>query len=340
MDISLGGHTVSAQKLCAWAALAAVAPGAIANCHAQQGAWKPERAVEIVVPTTPGGAIDRTARVMQRVLQNGRIVGVPVVVLNKPGGGQTIAMNHLDQRAGDGHELLVSTMSLMTNHILGRSKVNYTDYTPLAVLFGESMTLVVRPDSPLKAGRDIQERLKSDPRSMSIAIGIAVGGTNHLALALVIKSMGIDVKKLKTVVFQSNGETMTALMGGHVDLAPLSAASALEAVKQGKLRIVGVSSERRGDGPLAAIPTWKEQGFDVVFTNTRFLLGPKGLSAAQTAYWDAVFERMIQSEEWKSEAQKDSLEMDYHSSRQSPQRLAVMYKQLKDALIDAGLAKE
>src|ERR1017187_5692014 len=193
MDISFGGHTVSAQKLCAWAALAAVAPGAIANCHAQQGAWKPERAVEIVVPTTPGG-------------------------------GQTIAMNHLDQRAGDGHELLVSTMSLMTNHILGRSKVNYTDYTPLAVLFGESMTLVVRPDSPIKAGRDIQERLKSDPRSMSIAIGIAVGGTNHLALALVIKSMGIDVKKLKTVVFQSNGETMTALMGGHVDLAPLSAA--------------------------------------------------------------------------------------------------------------------
>lgn len=292
------------------------------------------------MPTAPGGSIDATARLMQRIWQNGRLVDVPVVVINKPGGGQSIAMSYLDQRAGDGHELLVSTMALMTGHIMGRSKVNYTDYTPLAILYGESMTLVVRPDSSLRTGRDIQEKLRSDPRSLSLAIGIAVGGSNHLALALVMKSMGIDVKKLKTVVFQANSEAMTALMGGHVDLAPLSAAQALEGVKQGRLRIIGITSERRGEGPLAAIPTWKEQGYDVVFTNTRFVLGPKGLSAAQTAYWDAAFERLVRSEEWKYEAQKGYLELDYLASGQSPQRLAVMYKQLKDALIDAGLAKE
>ena len=158
----------------------------------------------------------------------------------------------------------------------------------LAVLYGEPMTLVVKRDSQLRDGRDIQERLKKDPKSLSLAIGIALGGTNHLSVALVMRAMGIDVKNLKTVVFQANADTQTALMGGHVDLAPLSLATAQEAMRQGKVRILGISMAQRGDGPLADIPTWKEQGFDVQFTNTRFLLAPKGLTPPQLAWWDGV----------------------------------------------------
>ena len=317
-----------------------VLAGAVTDSQAQQAAWRPQRAVEIVVPTAPGGSIDTTGRLMQRILQSNRLVEVPVVTVNKPGGGQAIAMTYLDQHAGDGHYLLNSTMSLMTGHILGRSKVNYTDYTPLAILFGEAMTLVVRLDSPLKTARDVQERLKSDPNSLAIAIGIAVGGTNHLAVSLVMSSMGVDVKKLKTVVFQANAEAAIALMGGHVDLSPMSVAAAFNAMQQGRLRIIGITTERRGDGPLADIPTLKEQGYNVVFTNTRFMLGPKGMSPAQTAYWDGVLARMVQTDEWKNDIQKNHLDPDYAGSKQSPQRLAALYKQLKGALIDAGLAKE
>ena len=95
-----------------------------------------------------------------------------------------------------------------------------------------------------------------------------------------------------------------------------------------------------GDGPLASIPTWKEQGFDVQFTNTRFLLAPRGLNAAQTAYWDGIFSRMVETDEWKADVTKNDLIMDFHSSKQSPERLAGMYRQIKTALIDVGLAKE
>lgn len=324
------------RRLCAALALTALC----VHAHAQTGGWKPERAVELVVPTTPGGAIDGAARVMQKILQSQRIIESPVVVVNKPGGGQTLAMNYLDQHAGDAHYVIVSTMSIMTNHILGRAKTNYTDYTPLAVLYGEPMTLVVRPDSPLKSGRDIQERLRRDPKSLSVAIGIALGGTNHLSVGLVMRAMGIDVKSLKTVVFQANADAQTALMGGHVDVSPLSLATALAAMRQGKVRILGVSTARRGEGALADIPTWREQGFDVLFTNTRFLLAPRGLNAAQVAYWDSVIGRMVQSEDWKADVQKNDLEMDFHASGQSGPRLAAMYRQLRAALIDAGLVKE
>jgi putative tricarboxylic transport membrane protein len=123
------------------------------------------------------------------------MVATPVLAVNKAGGGGAIALSYLDQRAGDGHYLLTSTMSLMTNHILGRSKTTYTDYTPLATLFSEYMTFVVRPDSPLKSGRDIQEALRKNPHALNVAIGVALGATNHLTVALLMKSMGIDVKK-------------------------------------------------------------------------------------------------------------------------------------------------
>ncbi|MCC7485493.1 MAG: tripartite tricarboxylate transporter substrate binding protein [Burkholderiales bacterium] len=319
--------------------LIALAAGA-ATADAQQAAWKPQRAVELVVPTAPGGAIDTMARLMQRIMQDGRIVETPVVIANKPGGGQAVAMTYLDQHAGDGHYALASTMSLMTGHILGRLKVNYTDYTPLAILFGEPMTLVVRPDSPLKSGRDVQQRLKADPKSLNVAIGIAVGGTNHLALAMTMSAMGIDVRQLKTVVFQANAEAMTALMGGHVDIGPMSIATALRAQSQGQLRILGITAARRGEGPLAEIPTWREQGFDVRFTNVRFMLGPKGMSAAQAAYWDGVFGRMVEHEDWKAMLQRSYLESDFVSSRESPGRLAALYQQLRGAMIQGGLVKE
>jgi putative tricarboxylic transport membrane protein len=307
---------------------------------AQQAPWRPEKPVELVVPTTPGGAIDTTARLIQKVADDRKLVATPIVVVNKPGGGQAVAMTYLDQRPGEGHTVLLSTMSVMTNHILGRSQVNYTDYTPLPMLYGEPMTIVVKADSPLKSGRDIQERLKKDPQSMAIGIGIAVGGTNHLALSLVLSEMGIDTRKLRTVVFQANAEAQTALMGGHVDIAPMSTAAALNAQRQGRLRIIGVSLDKRGEGELAQIATWKEQGFDVVFTNSRFLLGPKGLTPAQTGYWDAVLGQLVQSEDWRKEVQRNYWQPDFVPSGAMRERLAALYSQLQAGLVEAGLIRK
>ena len=314
--------------------------GTAAPSRAQQAAWRPERTVEIVVPAAAGGSIDGTARLIQRVLQANRIVDVAVIAVNKAGGGGNIATHYLDQHAGDGHILLTSTMSLMTNHILGRSATTYSDYTPLATLFSEYMTLVVKPDSPLKTARDVQERLRNDPQSLSIAIGVAVGATNHLTVALLMKAMGIDVRKLKTVVIQTNAQTLTSIMGGHVDIASLSVGAAITAAQQGRLRILGVTSEKRGDGAMAAIPTWKEQGVDVVFANVRLLIGPKGLSPAQVAYWDAAMSRVVATDDWKKEVERNEATPDYTGSKESAQRMARLYGQLKVALVDAGLAKE
>ena len=106
------------------------------------------------------------------------------------------------------------------------------------------------------------------------------------------------------------------------------------------MRVIGISAERRSEGAAAEIPTWKEQGFDVVFSNIRFSIGPKGLSSAQATYWDSVFERLIQTEEWKGEVRQNDWVLDYANSKQAPQRMVRLNEQLKAALADAGLAKD
>jgi putative tricarboxylic transport membrane protein len=309
-----------------------------ATAHAQT--WRPERTVEVVIPAATGGSIDGTGRLIQRVLQTGKLVDVPVVVVNKAGGGGNIATNYMDQHAGDPHYLLTSTMSLMTNHILGRSDKTHNDYTPLATLFSEYMTLVVKPDSPLRNAKDIQAALKKDPQSLSVAIGVAVGATNHLTVALLMKGMGIDVRKMKTVVLQTNAQALTSIMGGHVDIASLSVGAAVKAAQQGQLRIIAVTSEKRGDGPLATIPTWKEQGVDVVFANVRLLVGPKGMTPPQVAYWDAAMAKVVASDDWNKEVDRAEATPDYSASKEAAQRMNRLYAQLKTALIEAGLAKE
>ncbi len=314
--------------------------GAVTLSHAQQSAWRPQKTVEIVIPSSAGSSMDAAARMIQGQLQEGRIVDVPVVSVNKAGGGGTLATNYFDQQAGDGHYMFFSTMSVMNTHILGRSKTNYTDYTPIALVFTEHMTIVVQTDSALKTGRDIMARLKDNPESLAIAVGLARGGTGHLNIALVTKAMGIDARKLRTVVFDGNAKALAALLGGHVDLSSMSFAQAWAQSQHGKLRIVGVAAERRGEGVLANIPTWKEQGFDVVFTNVRLMFGPKGMTPEQTAYWDAALQRVLQSERWKKFAEDNHYVQGYVGREQAPRQMAALYRQLKEALVDVGMAKE
>jgi putative tricarboxylic transport membrane protein len=315
----------------------AIALAAVSVSHAQ--GWKPERTVEIVLPSAAGSSLDGTARMIGKIMTENKIVDTTIVVMNKPGGGGSISTNYLDQHAGNPHYIYLSAMSLLNAHILGRSKTNWDNYTPLAMIFSENMTMVVNPQSPLKSGRDVMSKLKADPQSLSIAIGFARGGTGHLNTALLARTMGVDPKILKTVQFEGNSQALTALMGGHVDMSSMSFAQAWTQLQGGKLRILGVASDKRGPGPLAEIPTWKEQGFDFEFYNTRFMLGTKGITPQQTAFWDSAFKRVLETKEWQEYAEKQHYIPFYFGHKETPKKLAELYDQIKGALVDVGMAK-
>lgn len=316
-------------------ALVMAAPAAVA----QPGAWKPSRNVEIIVGVGPGGGIDRTARVLQRILQDQRLIEVTATVVNKPGGGGSIAQAYLNQRAGDAHHWEITATSLLTNHITGRSQHGHKDFTPIAMLSDEYIGFLVQHDSPLKTGRDLLNLLKADPESLPIGIATAAGNTNHIAAGLAAKAAGGDVKKLKVAVFGSGGEAMTALLGGHVGLVATPAANAIPHLQSGKMRVLAVAAPARLEGALAAIPTWKEQGENIIVANWRPVIGPKGLSAAQVAFWEEVFARVTRSEEWKSEVARAGGVNHYMNGRDLAAYFDAQYAQFKAILTELGLAK-
>jgi putative tricarboxylic transport membrane protein len=307
--------------------------------HAQSAAWRPDKPIEIIAPASPGGLHDLTARSMQRVLQARKLVETPSIVVNKGGAGGTVGWNYLAQHPGDGHYISLSAVNLLSNHIMGASTLFYGDFTPVAHLFHEYLGFAVRADSPVASGRDATARLRKDPGSMSISVGTSLGNTGHLTLALAVRAAGGDMKRLKTVVFASNGEAMTALLGGHVDAMVTSLSNLVRHVQAKTVRVVAISSPQRVAGAFSDVPTWREQEIDVVMSGWRGAIGPKGLNPAQLAYWEDVFARLSEAEEWKQELAKNHWHGGRMTSGQNREFLDQEYAKFRAVLADLGMAK-
>ena len=304
-----------------------------------QNGWKPDRTVEIVVNTAPASGPDKTARLMQKIFQEGRYFDAPATVTNKPGGGGAIAYTYLNQYAGNGHYISIASKSLLTAHVMGRLPVTYSDVTPLAHLFGEYIGVAVRADSPIRTGRDLIERLKKDPGAHSIGVATSLGNTNHQAVAAALKTAGIDVRKLKNVVFQSGGNAAIALLGGHVDVVPVSIGSWVSQYKAGQVRIIAVSSANRLPGLFAEVPTWREHGADVLVSNWRSVVGPKNMTPPQIAFWENAIQRVMQTADWKKDMESIYALSEYMGSAETRKYMEQDYAQIKAFLSDLELAR-
>lgn len=321
----------------AGACAAAVLLAATGDACAQ--AWKPQQQVEIIVGSAAGSSPDTMARMIQRIWQEKRLVEVPASVVNRVGGGNTIAWNFLSQRPGDGHYLMISNINLSAGHLTGTTPWSYRDFTSLGMLFHEYIALSVTMDSPIKDGKDLLARLKNDPGAASLAVSSVAGGANHIAAGLVFRTAGVDVKRVRTVVFDSAGKTMTATLGGHVDIAATSITAALTQVRGGKVRVLGVTAPRRLGGEMAQFPTWREQGAEIEFSNYRGVIGPPGMSAAQVAYWEGVLAGLDRDESWRAHLEKTQLARQLMNGRDAYQYMDDLAVPLKGVLGDLGLLK-
>jgi putative tricarboxylic transport membrane protein len=301
--------------------------------------WKPDKHIEIIVPTGPGSGVDNTARTLQAILQAKRLIETPMSITNKAGGSYGVALTYLSQFPGDAHRVMIQTSTPLTAYLTGQIQVNYFEFTPIASLISEPIAFIVRADSPVRSGRDLADRLKTDPASVSIALAAARGNAYHIAAALIARAAGADIKRLKIVVFSSSGEAMTALLGGHVDVLSVTPGNFQPLLQAQKIRIPAVASRGRLSGLLATVPTFKEQGLDVVFDVPRGFIGPKGLSTDQIRYWDGVFQRMIKTEEWRQAVERNQWVEDYRNSADMGKDLKAQYDILKDVLTELGMVK-
>ena len=302
--------------------------------------WYPKGNIELIVSAGPGGGNDKTARLVAKILNEKKLVSVPVIVVNKPGAGGVIAQNYLNSFPGSGNHLMVTNPALITNALTGTGTAKYTDITPVVQLFTEYVVLLARPKSQIKSGREVIDSLRKDPDSLTIGIAPAAGAGMHIAIAMAVKEAGIDPTKLRIIPYSNSSDVMTALMGGHIDLMPSTPINVLPQLENETVRVLALTSRKRLSGKLSEIPTFRELGADVEFGNWRGLVGPRSMTPDQIYFWDSVMNKLVSTPEWQAELKNQLSDSQYLSHAASKKFLDDENQKLTRLLNDLGFAKK
>ena len=265
-------------------------------------AWRPQREVEIVAGTPPGGGLDRSARALVKAIESKRLLDVPVKVNNVAGEGGRKAWAYLDRHPGDPHVLCISSSNLATDQLLGATAFDHESmFTPLAILYTEYIAFVARSDSSLKSSADLIARFATGAGSVTIALSTSLGNPNHIALAKVVRHAGGDVKAPKIRVFDSALDAVADVVNGNADVCAVTAASAVKEITAGTMRALAVSAPQRFAGLYAQTPTWIEQSVECVIGAWRGVSGARGLTRAQVAYWEGTLAAAVGTDAWMAD---------------------------------------
>jgi putative tricarboxylic transport membrane protein len=300
--------------------------------------WKPDRPVELIIGAAPGGANDRIGRALQRVLQDAKFAN-PVVVVNKPGGGQAIAFTYLASHGANPHYLGLASSSWLTTVAAGETSLTHRDVTPIIKILDEDQVYFVRNDATIRSAQDIIDRLKKDPGSVSFGFSTASGNPLHLSIATLARLAGADPAKLTTVVYESGTNTAIQVAGGHLDVGVQSPGSAWQLAQAGKIRLLAVAGPRRYPGELSNVPTLREQGINSDANVFYTLFAPKGIDPAQAAWWDQAIASVMQSEQIRKDAEFNRWTIDIIGHRELPAFLEREHENYRRALAELGLEK-
>jgi putative tricarboxylic transport membrane protein len=253
--------------------------------------WKPTKDVEFVIPFGLGGGSDLMARIIHKVIVDEKLVPVNIALVNKPGGGGAAGIGYVAaSRKADPHTIILVNGSTQITPILNPQAKTLTEVTPVMNMMLDDFLLFVRADAPWKSAADFVKDAKGKPaKSVAFATG---GTTDVMAVTVLSKSTGVQYN---TVSFNSGGEALTALLGGHVQASMGNPLEFMGQLQGGKVRALGVVRDKRFPG-LKEVPTFQEQGIKTPnFQMWRGIAIPKDAPEAARAYWEGVMTKVNNS---------------------------------------------
>ena len=292
--------------------------------------------LKIMAPAGPGGGWDTAARSLQQVMMTTG-VAKSVQVNNVTGAGGTVGLaQFINSAKGDGSQLMVNGITMVGAILTNKSPVNLDLVTPIARLTGDPLVIVVPANSPLKTVQDLAAAVKADVAKVTWAGGSA-GGADHIMAGMFVGAAGGDASKVNYVPFSGGGESLAAIMGGRVT-AGISGYGEYEGqIKTGRLRAIGVSSPQRLPG--VNVPTFKEQGIDLVLTNWRSLVAAPGISDAQKKALTDLVEKTVKSKAWQEQLKQKGWDDAYLGADAFAKFLKDEIVRVGDVLKSLGLVK-
>lgn len=273
------------------ACAAAVALLAAVTASGKARAEYPEKDIQYIVQSGVGGGSDILARTLAKVLTEEKILPVKMLVENRPGGAGAVAYSFIANHKKDAYLLGGVGVSFFTTPLLGSSPVSYKDFTPLAAIARSPYILAVRADSPIKTVEDIK-------KVPGVTAGTAAAVSDPTLLAnMTSQKLGV---KIRVVPFDGEGEVLSNVLGGHINLVYGNPNEILEQVKAGALRPIAVTAAERLTS-LPEVPTFKELGYDIVHTQLRGIIMPKGVDPQVVTYWEDALKKVAESDRWKKD---------------------------------------
>ena len=293
----------------------------------------PSKAIELVVPGAPGAGSDVFARVIADLMRKEKLVTQTITINNKAGGGGAVGAAYAAQKRGDPYVVVsFPTGMMLTAAQRSGLDIGLDKFQPLALLGFDLNCLMVNADSPYKSVQELVAAAKAQPKSINVSIGSA-GSSSHMFVYKLQKLTGV---RFNVVVMKSGAESVTAVLGGHVHWSTGQLSDAIPHVETGKMRILAVAAQQRL-APLAAIPTMKEQGFDMHIVAGRAFAAPAGIPRDAVAYFDAVFEKVYKSAGWQEYMTRNLLEPVFMNSASYGRYLAARQPEFTQFITEIGL---
>jgi putative tricarboxylic transport membrane protein len=261
----------------------------------------PERPIELTVPFAAGGGSDIMARTIATIMEQEKLLTQPLVVVNRPGASGVLGYTFVGNKAGDPYALSTATSSFIIQPLLGKMKITHREYTLVAGLALDEFLIVVRNDSPFKTMADLLVAARKEPKSVKIG-GTSVPSIDSIIASLIEKAAGVQ---FNFIAFKSGGEVMLNLLGGNIDVASANPGEALTQIEAKKARALGSLSAKRLES-FPDVPTLREQGIDVVFSQWRGVVAPRDLPKEAEQVLVAAFQRLSESKAWREKYLKEN----------------------------------
>jgi putative tricarboxylic transport membrane protein len=259
--------------------------------------------LKMMIPANPGGGWDATGRALGAAMQDAGVVS-SVTYENKGGAAGAIGLaQFFNASRGDPNALMVMGAVMLGGEIRNKPPVSVMQVTPIARLTTEYNVFVLPANSPFKSMADVVEQLKKEPGSVKWGGGSA-GSTEHIAIAMLARRVGVDPTRINYVPFRGGGEAVAAILGGNVSVGGSGYSEFQSYVDSGRMKAIGVTSESRIAG--IPVPTMKEQGFDVVLGNWRGVCGASGIDEAQRRALADLVDKATRTKSWAESLAKNN----------------------------------
>ena len=304
-------------------------------------AWKPNERISYVLGVAPGGSVDIYARGVQDTLQQLNLLnGQSMIIDYKPGGAGIISLQQLQRFAGTGLGLGTFHTSTLVAIAAGMLKADLREFPPVAMMVEETQMVAVRADSPIKNVMDMVNILRKDAAALKIGVAPSLGSGTHLSVAKPLREAGVKVKDLTVAPFKASSESMSALLGGHIDVISATAPVIMPQVAAGKVRAIASASPTRGKGVLAQVPTWREQGIPSDFVTYNGLLMAPNATPQQIAFWEDALRKVSQQPQWQALVEKNGGSPVFRDHAQSMEYYNSELKAVTALVKEIGLAAQ